>query len=76
MIHNGVHKTITKPATMNTACNTLKRQRVPDMEMGLGEDLILQEVKRQRMEHGYARIWIIICNQIKNWVNASFRVPL
>lgn len=56
------------------AC-AVKRRYVPDVEIGMDADA--QEVKRLKMEHGFARIWIIIYQQIKNWVaDASLRTPL
>lgn len=56
----------------------MKRRYVPDMEMGGdGAEADAREMKRLKMEHGFARIWIIIYQQIKNWVaDASLRTSL
>lgn len=56
------------------AC-AMKRRYVPDVEIGVKAEE--QEIKRLKMEHGFARIWIIIYQQIKNWVaDATLRTPL
>ena len=56
------------------AC-AMKRRYVPDVEIGVKAEE--QEIKRLKLEHGFARIWIIIYQQIKNWVaDATLRTPL
>lgn len=54
----------------------MKRRYVPDVEIDAAGGAE-QEVKRLKTEHGFARIWIIIYQQIKNWVaDASLRTSL